>query len=83
MVNSIRWKRFEFTKEQEQYILDNWGIESPHSMKKKFGCSWDDIARITRYHCSYDESTKRLERRIKPAIRDYVNSKEAHVDFRR
>lgn len=37
---------FKFSKEQEKYILDNWGKESIHSMKLKFGCTWYAIAKL-------------------------------------
>lgn len=33
-------KKFIFTEEQKAYIKENWGKESAHSMKKKFGCTW-------------------------------------------
>ena len=46
----MRGQRFEFTEEQEKYIVDNWGIESPHSMKKKFGCSWNAVCRVAKDH---------------------------------
>lgn len=35
--------RFQFSEEQKEYIKDNWGKESAHSMKKKFGCSWATV----------------------------------------
>jgi len=35
-----RNKKYEFTAEQLAYIDANWGKESAHSMKLKFGCSW-------------------------------------------
>ncbi|MDD4188112.1 MAG: hypothetical protein PHX04_05105 [Bacilli bacterium] len=44
----MRGKKFEFTDEQIQYILDNWGKESAHSMKKKFGCTWDAVVGIAK-----------------------------------
>lgn len=42
----MRSKKFEFSEEQIQYILENWGKESAHSMKKKFGCTWYAIIGI-------------------------------------
>ena len=39
-------KKFQFTEEQIKYIIDNWGKESPHSMKKKFGCSWYAVCKV-------------------------------------
>ena len=35
-----------FTEEEIKYIIDNWGKESPHSMKKKFNCSWYAVAKV-------------------------------------
>lgn len=37
-------KKYQFTDEQKKYIIDNWGKESIHSMKKRFNCSWYTIA---------------------------------------
>lgn len=42
----MRGKKFEFTEEQVRYIIENWGKESTHSMKKRFGCSWDAVVKI-------------------------------------
>ena len=39
-------KKFVFTDEQINYIIQNWGLESPHSMKKKFGCSWYAVCKV-------------------------------------
>ncbi len=36
----------EFTDEEIQYIISNWGKESPYSMKKKFNCSWYAVCRV-------------------------------------
>lgn len=36
----MRGEKFIFNEEQIDYIIKNWGIESVHSMKKRFGCSW-------------------------------------------
>ena len=33
-------KKYVLTEEQIEYIKANWGIETIHTMKKKFGCSW-------------------------------------------
>lgn len=46
----MRGKKFEFTDEQIEYILTNWGKESPHSMKKKFGCSWEAVTKVAKNH---------------------------------
>ena len=39
-------KCHEFTDEEINYIIENWGKESPHSMKKKFGCTWYAISKV-------------------------------------
>ena len=46
----MRGKSYEFTDEQIQYIISNWGKESPHCMKKKFGCSWYAVCKIAEEH---------------------------------
>lgn len=43
-------KKYEFTEEQIKYIIDNWGKESPHSMKKKFGCTWYAVCKVAESH---------------------------------
>ena len=43
-------KKYEFTEEQIKYILDNWGKESPHSMKNKFGCTWYAVCKVAASH---------------------------------
>ena len=43
-------KKYEFTEEQIKYILDNWGKESPHSMKNKFGCTWYAVCKVAESH---------------------------------
>lgn len=35
-----------FTDEEINYIIENWGKESPHSMKKKFNCTWYAVTKI-------------------------------------
>ena len=42
----MKGKKREFTDEEIQYIISNWGKESPHSMKKKFNCSWYAVCKI-------------------------------------
>lgn len=42
----MKGKKREFTDEEIQYIIKNWGKESPHSMKKKFGCTWYAVCKI-------------------------------------
>ncbi len=43
-------KKYEFTEEQIQYIIENWGKESPYSMKKKFGCTWYAVSKVAESH---------------------------------
>ena len=47
----MRGKPREFTDEEIQYIVDNLGKESPHSMKKKFNCSWSAVCKIAEKLC--------------------------------
>lgn len=35
-----------FDDEEIKYIIDNWGIESIYSMKKRFNCSWYAISKV-------------------------------------
>ncbi len=42
----MRGLKFEFTEEQIEYIISNWGVESAHSMRLKFGCSWEAVCRV-------------------------------------
>lgn len=46
----MRGKKYEFSKEQIQYIIENWGKESPHSMKKRFGCTWYAVCKVAEEH---------------------------------
>jgi len=41
-------EKFIFSDEQIKYILDNWGKESAHSMKKKFGCTWYAVVSVAK-----------------------------------
>lgn len=43
-----RGKKFEFTQEQKNYIVNNWGKESAYSMKTKFGCSWEAVCNVAK-----------------------------------
>ncbi len=43
-----RGQKFEFSQEQKDYIKNNWGKESVHSMKNKFGCSWDAVCNVAK-----------------------------------
>lgn len=45
MIN-LKGPKFEFTPEQIQYIVANWGKESPYSMKNKFGCTWYAVCKV-------------------------------------
>ena len=46
----MKGKKREFTDEEIQYIVSNWGKESPHSMKKKFNCSWYAVCKVAEKH---------------------------------
>jgi len=39
-----------FTEEEVKYIVNNWGKESAHSMKKKFECSWYAVCNVAKSH---------------------------------
>ena len=38
--------RGEFSDEEIEYIVKNWGKESPNKMRSKFNCSWEAICRV-------------------------------------
>lgn len=42
----MKGKKKEFTEEEIQYIVDNWGKESPYSMKNRFNCSWYAVCKV-------------------------------------
>lgn len=42
----MKGQKREFTPEEVEYIVNNWGKESAHSMKKKFNCSWNAVCRV-------------------------------------
>ncbi|MGM9834801.1 MAG: hypothetical protein ACI31M_03385 [Bacilli bacterium] len=42
----MKGKKREFTQDEINYIVNNWGKESPHSMKKKFNCSWYAVCKV-------------------------------------
>ncbi len=44
----MKEKKFEFTEEQKEYIINNWGKVSVHSMKNKLGCSWYAVANVAK-----------------------------------
>ncbi|MEG1310153.1 MAG: hypothetical protein RSD06_04685 [Bacilli bacterium] len=44
----MKGEKFIFTQEQIEYIIENWGKESAHSMKKKFGCSWSAVTNVAK-----------------------------------
>lgn len=46
----MRGKKYEFSQEQIDYIIANWGKESPHSMKKRFGCTWYAVCKVAESH---------------------------------
>ena len=41
-------KSHEFSEEDINYIIENWGKESAHSMKKKFDCSWYAVCKVAK-----------------------------------
>lgn len=41
-------KLHEFSEKDISYIIENWGQESPHSMKKKFNCSWYAVCKVAK-----------------------------------
>ena len=45
-MRTVNRKKREFTEEEIQYIISNWGKESPHSMKKKLNCTWYAVCKI-------------------------------------
>lgn len=46
----MKGKKREFTQDEIDYIVNNWGKESPYSMKKKFDCSWYAVCNIAESH---------------------------------
>lgn len=46
----MRRRKHEFSDEDIKYIVENWGKESPHSMKKKFGCTWYAVCKVAENH---------------------------------
>ena len=46
----MRGKSYVFTDEEIAYIVDNWGKESPYSMRKKIGCSWYAVCKVAEQH---------------------------------
>lgn len=42
----VRGKAREFTEEEIRYIVDNWGKETAHSMKKKLNCTWYAVCKV-------------------------------------
>ncbi len=65
-----RGEKFKFTQEQKNYIVTNWGKESAHSMKKKFGCSWYAICNVAKEHnLDMPESEKWTEDEINKLIK--------------
>ena len=63
------YERYIFTAEQRQYIVDNWGIESAHSMKNKFGCTWYAVVKVAEENgLNAPESEQWTEEDIKSLI---------------
>ena len=48
----MKGKKRKFTDDEIQYIINNWGKESPHSMKKRFNCSWYAVCKVAEKHGS-------------------------------
>ena len=46
----MRGKKHEFKEEDIKYIIENWKKQSPHSMKKKFNCSWYAVCSVAKEH---------------------------------
>ena len=44
----MRGNKRIFTDEEKKYIIENWGKESAHSMKKKFNCSWYAVCAVAK-----------------------------------
>lgn len=44
----MRGKKHEFSEIDKKYIVDNWGKESPYSMRKKFNCSWEAVCSVAK-----------------------------------
>ena len=49
-----------FTEKEKKYIVDNWGKESVHSMKKKFDCTWYAVCNVAKEY-GLDMPTKEGE----------------------
>lgn len=61
----MRGRKYEFTQEQIQYIIDYWGKESPYSMKKRFDCSWYAVCKVAeQYGLEIPESNKWTDEEI-------------------
>lgn len=61
----MRSPKFEFSPDQIQYIIDNWGKESAYSMKIKFGCSWYAVVNVAKkYNLEMPTSNKWTEEEI-------------------
>ena len=46
----MQGKKREFTNEEIQYIVTNWGKKSPHCLKKELNCSWNAVCRVAKEH---------------------------------
>lgn len=69
----------EFTEEEINYILKNWGKESAYSMKKRFNCTWYAIAKIAERHGlplpksnAWTEKEVRKLKRLAPKYHYYI-----------
>lgn len=65
-----RGQKFEFSQDQKDYIVNNWGKESAHSMKNKFGCSWYAVCNVAKeFELDMPESNKWTEEQINLLIK--------------
>lgn len=42
----MRGRKHEFSEADKKYIIENWGKESPYSMKNKFNCTWYAVCSV-------------------------------------
>lgn len=62
----MRGKMHEFKEEDIKYIIENWGKESPYSMKRKFNCSWYAVCKVAEnYGLEIPTSNEWTEEQIK------------------